>query len=58
VIVAAGVGLASYELDITSYILAAVSLQQAHTIQVECTNGRGEVQFQAQVLAVIQGIAV
>lgn len=55
-LVAAGVGLATYELDITSYILAAANLQQEHTIRVECTNGRGEIVFQAQVLAVIQGI--
>jgi len=61
--VASGVILASgnnytYELDITSYILAAASLQQEHTIIVESGSGRGEIVFQAQVLAVIQGISV
>lgn len=57
-LVASAVSLANYELDITNYILAAASLQQEHTIRVECSNGRGEIVFQAQVLAVIQGIAV
>lgn len=62
-IVASGVSLNSgnnytYELDITSQILAAANLQQEHTINVVCGSGRGEIQFQAQVLAVIQGIQV
>lgn len=48
----------TYELDITSRILAAANLQQEHTITVTCSSGRGELQFQAQVLAVIQGITV
>jgi hypothetical protein len=48
----------TYEADITSVILAAGSLQQQHTITVEAGSGQGELQFQAQVLAVIQGIAV
>ena len=48
----------TYELDITANILAAATLQQEHTITVEAGSGRGEIQFQAQVLAVIQGIAV
>lgn len=56
--VAAGVDLSGFEMDITSHILAAANLQQEHTVTVVCTNGRGEIQFQAQVLAVIQGIAV
>lgn len=60
--VASGVTLSGpsygYELDITSYILAAGNLQQEHTITVECGSNRGEIVFQAQVLAVIQGIAV
>lgn len=57
-LVASGVSLANYELDITSRILAAANLQQNHTITVECSNGRGEITFQAQVLAVIQAIAI
>ncbi len=48
----------TYELDVTSNILAAATLQQEHAITVEAGSGRGEIQFQAQVLAVIQGIAV
>jgi hypothetical protein len=48
----------TYEQDITANILAAGTLQQEHTITVECGSNRGEIQFQAQVLAVIQGIAV
>lgn len=61
--IASGVALTAgnnytYELDITSNILAAATLQQEHTITVEAGSGRGEIQFQAQVLAVIQGIAV
>lgn len=48
----------TYEHDITANILAAGTLQQEHTITVECGSNRGEIQFQAQVLAVIQGIAV
>ena len=47
-----------YTLDITDDILAAASLQQEHTITIECGTNRGEIQFQAQVLAVIQGIQV
>lgn len=60
--VASGVTLSGpdydYELDITDVILAAGTLQQEHTITVECGSNRGEIQFQAQVLAVIQGIQV
>lgn len=61
--IASGVALTAgnnytYELDITSNILAAATLQQEHAITVEAGSGRGEIQFQAQVLAVIQGIAV
>jgi hypothetical protein len=60
--VAAGVALSAgnnytYEHDITANILAG-TLQQEHTITVECGSNRGEIVFQAQVLAVIQGIAV
>ena len=60
--IASGVTLSSpdydYELDITSNILAASTLQQEHKITIECGDERGEIQFQAQVLAVIQPIAV
>lgn len=60
--VASGVTLSGpdydHELDITSAILNEDDLQQEHTITVECGSDRGEIQFQAQVLAVIQGIAV
>lgn len=48
----------TYELDITDDILAAATLQQEHTITVEAGSGRGEIQFQAQVLAVIQPITI
>jgi hypothetical protein len=62
-IVASGVTLDAgndytYELDITSDILAAATLQQDHTIRIEPGSGRGDVIFQAQILAVIQGITV
>lgn len=62
IIVASGVSLAgpnySYELDITAQILAAATLQQDHTITVSCGSGRGEIIFQAQMVTVIQPIAV
>jgi hypothetical protein len=61
-VVASGINLAgleySYTLDITDYILAAATLQQDHTITVSCGSGRGEIIFQAQMVTVIQAIAV
>lgn len=60
--IASGITLAGpdydYDLDITANILAAATLQQEHTITIQAGSGRGEIQFQAQVLAVIQGIQV
>lgn len=61
-VIASGVALTGpdydYEDDITDHILAAANLQQEHIIEIETGSNRGEIQFQAQVLAIIQGITI
>lgn len=46
-------------LDITPYLVnAAGGLRQAHTVEVRCASGRGEVEATVELYETVQGIAV
>lgn len=51
-------GNTTIDLDITEAILDHPPLQQEHTIRMECTMGRGEVEFTVEVYETIQSIRV
>ncbi len=47
-----------YTIDISSHLLAETTLQKEHIIEVQCTQGRGLIQFEAQVANSIQPITL
>jgi hypothetical protein len=56
---AVGASTGNIELDIATYLINAVGgLRQDHTITFSCTGGRGEIEFETDMLLTIQAIAV
>jgi hypothetical protein len=55
---AVGGGSITFEVDITSAILANPPLQQEHEIKLTCAGGRGSAEVSVEVYEVIQSIAV
>lgn len=53
----AGTGLDT-ELDITAEILAAASVQQAHSVVISCTGGQGRVKVFVELYETIQSVSV